>query len=164
MPGGFQVTPLAMAAALGTPPTIRALVELGADLHLKGHEGASPIRCAVQAGNIDNLRVLAELGGDVSDYNSQMGSLLHLAVTMQSPPELIRALLELGVDADRKNEAGLKPIDIARGNVQSSENLRSMLQQFGAKAPAEHLQRLDDQLRLLKEAEEILNRRSGLTE
>ena len=39
IPGGYQVAALTMAAAYGTPPTIRGLVDLGADLHRKGNEG-----------------------------------------------------------------------------------------------------------------------------
>jgi len=154
MPGGFQVTPLAMAAALGTPSTIRALVEQGADLHKEGPEGASPIRCAVQAGKIDNVRVLVELGADIADYNPKMGTLLHLAVVMQGSPELVRTLLELGLDANRINENGLKPIDIVRGNIQSLEHLRSLLS-----APSEHAPRLDEKQRTLREVEKLLEGR-----
>ena len=158
IPGGYEVTALAMAAAYGTPPTIRRLVELGADLHKKAREGAPPIRFAAQAAKIENLRVLAELGGDVADYNPQLGTLLHLAATMQSPPDVVRALLEIGVDAGRKNEAGLKAIDIVRGNIGSFEAIRSMLQQTGDKADAENQQRLDEHRRRLDEVEQILSR------
>ena len=157
IPGGYQVTALTMAAAYGTPPTIRGLVDLGADLHRKGNEGPSPIRFATQAGKIENLRVLAELGADVNDYSPQIGALLHLAVTMQSPPDVVRTLLELGVDANRKNEAGVKAIDIVRGNISSFEQIRAMLQQTGSKAGAEHQQRLDDHRRRLEEVEQLLN-------
>ena len=128
LPGGMQVTVLAMAAAYGTPATIRTLVELGADLQKKGPEGASPIRFAVQTAKIENIRTLAELGADLSEEDARIGTLLHLAATVQSPPELVRLLLELGVDPSRKNETGIKAVDIVRGNRESLEYIQSMLQ------------------------------------
>jgi len=153
MPGGFQVTPLAMAAAMGNPQTIQALVELGADLHKKGREGASPIRCAVQASKIDNVRLLVKLGADIADYASEMGTLLHLAIIMRSSPELILALLDLGADPERMNEKELKPIDVVRGNRQAFESLLSMMSN-----PADQRERLDEMHRNLIEVEQLLSR------
>ena len=154
MPSGFQVTALAMAAALGSPPTIKALVEMGADLHKKGREGMSPIRCAVQSSKIGNLRVLVELGADIGDYDLARGTLLHLAVAMQGSPELIRTLLELGSDANRLDEIGLRPIDNVRGTIQAQEHLRSLLG-----SSSQHTHRLDEQLRKLTEIERLLDGR-----
>jgi hypothetical protein len=128
VPGGMQVTALAMAAAYGTPDTLRAMVEMGADLQKRGPEGASPLRFAVQTAKIENVRALAELGADLSEEDARIGTLLHLAATVQGPPELVRLLLELGVDPSRKNETGIKAADIVRGNRESLEYIRSMLE------------------------------------
>jgi hypothetical protein len=152
IPCPYTVTALAMAAGQGRPATIRRLVELGADLHKKTHEGATPLRLAVQAGNVENIRTLVDLGADIDDYDPRTGTLLHWAL-MCAAHESFRTLLELGADSERKSPTGHTPLSCVQVQLAGLRRVQSM-----AKGAAMAL--LGEQIRTLEEFERILMARS----
>lgn len=60
--GGWQSTPLHIAAVRGDVAAIAALLDAGADIQSRGEHGYSPLHEAVEQGHIDAVRLLLERG------------------------------------------------------------------------------------------------------
>jgi ankyrin repeat protein len=127
IPHPYTLTALATAAQAGSPQTLRKLVELGADLHKKGPQGATPLGAAVQSGQVENIRTLVELGARVDEFDNQLGTLLHLAVVQVLSPDVVRLLLELGVDPQRTGSGGLTPLELVQARLAGMEHLKAKM-------------------------------------
>jgi ankyrin repeat/SOCS box protein 2 len=150
IPHGYTVTALGFAASQATAATVRKLVALGADLHKRGREGATPLRLAVQSGQVEKIRTLVDLGANIDEYDTQIGTLLHVAVTMQVSPDIIHLLLEVGVDAERKNAAGFTALHAVQSQLAGLRQLQGML--MGVAVPT-----MTDQINALESIERILS-------
>ena len=64
--GGWQSTPLHIAAVRGDVAAIIALLDAGADIQSRGEHGYSPLHEAVEQGHIEVVRVLLERGASVT--------------------------------------------------------------------------------------------------
>ena len=64
--GGWNSTPLHVAAVRGDVAAIAALLDAGADIQARGEHGYSPLHEAVEQGNVDAVRLLLERGASVS--------------------------------------------------------------------------------------------------
>ena len=148
IPRGYTVTALAVAASEGTPATIRKLVELGADLQNKGHDGATPLRFAVQSSQGQNIRTLVELGAEIDEYDPTVGTLLHVAV-LQSSADVVRLLMELGLDPKRKNHRGITPLDGAQAQLRGLHQAESMMRGASVPAIADHIRELEELERIM---------------
>lgn len=60
--GGWQSTPLHIAAVRGDVAAIAALLDAGADIQSRGEHGYSPLHEAVEQGHVDAVRLLLERG------------------------------------------------------------------------------------------------------
>jgi hypothetical protein len=78
---------------------IRALVQLGGDVHALNANGQTPLFMAAYGGHEDAIRVLVELGGDVNSPNNTGQTPVYAAAGM-GREDVIRVLVELGADID----------------------------------------------------------------
>jgi ankyrin repeat protein len=63
--GGWQSTPLHIAAIRGDVEAITALLDAGADIQSRGEHGYSPLHEAVEQGHIEAVRLLLERGASL---------------------------------------------------------------------------------------------------
>lgn len=67
--GGWQSTPLHVAAVRGDVAAIAALLDAGADIQSRGEHGYSPLHEAVEQGHIEAVRLLLQRGASVAATN-----------------------------------------------------------------------------------------------
>ena len=94
--GGF--TPLLFAARSGDVESARLLLDAGADIHETAADGNTPLVIAAMSGHGRLAEFLLERGAD-PDANAAGYAALHAAV-LRSDPELTKAILTYGADAD----------------------------------------------------------------
>jgi ankyrin repeat protein len=124
------VTPLMHAAALGSPDTMRLLLDKGADVNARSAAGATALMWA--AADPAKVRLLVERGADVKAVSESGRTALLLAAMSDQSAETVRLLLERGADAkalDREQTS--TPYAAAYGN--DTDSLRQLLK---AGAPA----------------------------
>jgi ankyrin repeat protein len=85
--------------------SLRALVQLGADVNARDNSGRTVLTGAAFGGNLDKVRALAELGADVNVKDKQGWTPLLLASQM-GHAAVVQALIESGADADLAGPAG----------------------------------------------------------
>lgn len=141
----YVVTPLAAAAHAVSPDVLRKLVELGADVQLRGPtpESASPLHFAVTAGNVENARTLIELGANVHEVHPHAGSLLAVAI-MHILPEMVKLLVELGADPNQSGPNGMSPLQMVKAQQKGIESVVKMRTEAGLDMPPVLKQQIDD--------------------
>jgi ankyrin repeat protein len=78
---------------------MRALAELGADVHAAAAGGWTPLHTAALNGHMEAMRALVELGADVHAVTTSGNTALHYASTT----ETVVCLLEAGAELNRRN-------------------------------------------------------------
>jgi hypothetical protein len=106
------VTPIWLAAQFGHSDTVRALIELNANLNQCAIDGASPVYIAAQGGNRDCIKILADAKADVSLADKKGLSPAHQAA-MNGHKGCIELLKELGAKLDEADASGKTPYDLA---------------------------------------------------
>jgi ankyrin repeat protein len=97
---------------------LRALVELGANVHSAKNNGCTPVLIAAENGHVHIVRALADLGGDVSIADNNGKTPVYQAAGHGRTDVLI-ALAELGANINTPSSSGCTPLCIAaqEGNV-----------------------------------------------
>jgi ankyrin repeat protein len=97
----------------GYSDVVRFLMESGADANDTRYV-VSPLADAVLDGNIAAVRTMAEYGADLTVRNESNRTLLHHAA-FRGHPELVRYLIERGIDVNSVADDGTTPLmDAAR--------------------------------------------------
>lgn len=97
-------TPLHYAAREGQAAVVELLLSKGADPALKDGQGLTPLEYAAQRNRLAVLEVFLRL--DRFDPKGQEGTILLHAAASMGHEELVRSLLEKGVDPDRPAPGG----------------------------------------------------------
>ncbi|PQO33108.1 ankyrin repeat domain-containing protein [Blastopirellula marina] len=141
----YVVTPLAAAVDTVSSDVVRKLVELGADVQLKGStpESASPLYFAVTAGNVENARTLIELGADVHEIHPHAGSLLAVAI-VHILPEMVELLVELGANPNQPGPNGMSPLQMVNAQQKGIEFVVKARTEAGLDVPLVLKQQIDD--------------------
>ncbi len=93
---------------------ITRLVAEGYDPNQKDKNGWTALHFASQEQSLEATKVLLALGANVNATDSQGNTPLWRAVfNCRGQGEVINALLEAGADADKKNDHGISPRDLA---------------------------------------------------
>lgn len=120
----YEVTPLHMAAQIGTVEMARILIRRGAKLDTQDSGGNTPLHYAALAGRPEMLELLLKNGADsrirsISGY-TPLHSVIHSAPDWDAPnshyPEAARILLENGASLEIKNVGGATPYSLAAWN------------------------------------------------
>jgi ankyrin repeat protein len=118
------VTPLIYAAALGSPETMRLLLDKGADVNARSAAGATALMWA--AADPVKARLLVERGADVNAVSESGRSALLLAAMSDESADTVRLLLQRGANPkilDRDQMSAL--LAAAYGN--DTETLRQLI-------------------------------------
>jgi ankyrin repeat protein len=118
-PAGEQ-TPLMMAARGDHEQVMRALVEAGADPHLKAQDGASLLMAAASGAKLKTFTYAYAIDPNVDAVTAAGNTIMHVAVSLngRTQPEVcevIQFLADHGAKLDEMNGAGRTPISIADG-------------------------------------------------
>jgi adenosylhomocysteine nucleosidase len=113
---GFH--PLGLAAFFKRPDAVRALLDLGADVHLASRNGGfTALHSAVadDAGEPmkDIVRMLLEAGADPNARSASGGTSLH-TVAFTGNDAVLQMLLAAGGDPTIADDKGRTPLDVAR--------------------------------------------------
>ena len=120
-PDGFH--PLGLAAFFKRPEAVRALLDLGADVHLASRPaGFTPLHSAVAddtgAAAKEIVRMLLDAGADPNARSASGGTPLHTAA-FTGDVTMIRLLLAAGASPVVEDDKGRTPLDLARERDQS---------------------------------------------
>ena len=119
-------TPFYLASLASDLPTMRLLLERGADPGITAEDGTTPLIVAAGLARIDKetripesrvletARFLLELGSDIEGANGAGTRPLHSA-TRAGLDEVVRYLVEQGADVNARNEKGQTPLKLANG-------------------------------------------------
>jgi hypothetical protein len=129
--GGYYVRPLVAALAGEHFQTADLLRHHGADSHIQGRYGRSPLLVAADCRNLEVVRILIEY--DPADINAraESGSTpLHWASGSRyfKDGSVLRLLLEHGADINAQNEAGQTPLHWAVNRSLAVEFVRVLLE------------------------------------
>jgi Ankyrin repeats (3 copies)/Ankyrin repeat len=129
--GGYYVRPLVAALAGEHFQTADLLRHHGADSHIQGRYGRSPLLVAADSRNLEVVRILIEY--DPADINAraESGSTpLHWASGSRyfKDGSVLRLLLEHGADINAQNEAGQTPLHWAVIRSLAVEFVRVLLE------------------------------------
>jgi ankyrin repeat protein len=118
-PAGEQ-TPLMMAARGDHEQVMRALVEAGADPHLKAQDGATLLMAAASGAKLKTFTYAYAIDPNVDAVTAAGNTIMHVAVSLngRTQPEVcevIQFLADHGAKLDEMNGAGRTPISIADG-------------------------------------------------
>jgi quinoprotein dehydrogenase-associated probable ABC transporter substrate-binding protein len=121
---------LQQALIQASPAMVAFLIQHGADVNMRDHDGWTPIMTAAYNDGADNIKVLAAHGADPNVMSPQ--NLTPLGVAVQYGKEKAAlALLEVGANAGRAvGEGGYTPLMLASAN--DAQQLAKALIQKGA--------------------------------
>jgi ankyrin repeat protein len=107
-------TPLMKALTLKHGKVAKFLIENGADVHLKGKDGKSPIEECFEMGNLAlAVKIITKKNINVNkDYQDK---LFVKSLRMQNLP-LVKYFVKKEVDINQKDETGKTPLEIALSN------------------------------------------------
>jgi len=115
--GHFRRTPLHSAAFYGDLEMIQALLEYKADINARNDGGRTPLFEAVELDQYEAVRLLFEYGADpnIPGYHDDSGAPLHIA-SITGKSEVVRLLLDHGVDVDAVDGSGKTAFQLALAN------------------------------------------------
>lgn len=128
-------TALAKAARDGDLPTVRKLLDAGADPETR-LQGFTALNFAVLHGNVDAALELIARGADIGAENPAgndplMGTALTNSLGDADAARIARALLECGADAHRpRSRSGYTPLYMAKNRKKTA--LAKVLREYGA--------------------------------
>ena len=117
--GGYYVRPLVAALAGEHFQTADLLRHNGADLHVRGNKGRTPLHAAAPSGNLEVAQKLIEYNPADINAGERYGSTpLHWASNGRhfKDGSVLRLLLEHGADINAQSHIGRTPLHVASAN------------------------------------------------
>jgi ankyrin repeat protein len=102
------------AARAGHVDILAALIDAGADVHARDAAGSTPLLDAAHGGRLGAVDALLSAKGDPLAEDAEGRDALAMACLGETPSAaLLRRLLQLGADADHRDKAGKRAVDLA---------------------------------------------------
>jgi ankyrin repeat protein len=121
-PPPVATTPLVFAAAAGSAPAMKALVDAGAKVNIKAADGTTMALAAAGSGNLDAMKYALQLDPDLTAIGPEGKSIMHFAIANKNPDTaipMLQYLADKGAKMDVPNTKGDTPGDfINRGGQQ----------------------------------------------
>jgi ankyrin repeat protein len=111
--GAGQRTALMHACAAGNVDIAGVLLDAGADRNAHDAEGMTPLLDAARGGHAAAVLRLAQTRPDIGARDARGRNALVLATEAGAPPDLLRQLLALGVDAQQRDADGKRALEHA---------------------------------------------------
>lgn len=103
--GHAATPPLVAAAAAGDLPTLKRLLDGGAEVNARDDSGRNAVLAATQGGHVEAARLLIARGADVNAQDAIQDSAFLLAGA-NGHTEIVRLALKAGADFKRVNRYG----------------------------------------------------------
>ena len=116
---GKGYSTLQLAAVLGTPKVVSALIAAGADIMARDDNGQTPLHWAAYQGSDTMIHTLIVNGADVNARDKMNNTPLHLAA-LGAKAGRVRVLLANRAKIGVKNNKGFTPLDLARKDLRIS--------------------------------------------
>ena len=151
----YGITPLHLAAVRADgADVVSALLASGADPEIarpiKAKEGENYWPAGLIASrHAEDIRVLTALaagGADLRAVSNDDNNALHVAVAWDRPSNVIRFLVELGVDADKTNDEGQTPLHLAARFSSNPETVALLLDATDDPCAADTKERIASEL------------------
>jgi beta-lactamase regulating signal transducer with metallopeptidase domain len=125
-----NMTPVALAAWNDRLAAVARLIELGADVDRRNHNGLTPLFCALDRGRPDMARLLLAGGADPFFRGYRGRTMLHMAART-GDAGMIRTLVSRGLDVNATDIDGYTPLDVA--GWRPAPAIHDLLAGFGAR-------------------------------
>ena len=110
---GVNDSPLQFACLFGHVDAVRALIELGADVHYMGGEAETALHCAVQGSQeeaaVEIVRLLLAAGADARAVGREGQTPLHMVMHAAC----VDPLVDAGADLEARDSRGRTPLRVA---------------------------------------------------
>jgi hypothetical protein len=137
---GHWHTPFLLAARHGKLQLLDKIIDLRGSVECGNDKGAAVLHQALISKNASVVGLLLSKGADVNaQMQFPMGSVIHCAVIMDSPPAVIEVLLGAGSEINGTDARGWTPLDWARV---WNTNAIPFLTALGAQGGTNHTQKL----------------------
>ncbi|TEA14099.1 Ankyrin repeat domain-containing protein 50 [Colletotrichum sidae] len=105
-----SMTPVHQAAHLGQNDVLATMIKANTDLDHRTWPGYTPLFFAAQAGHIATVRLLLAGGAHLRERSASGGNLLFVST---AHPEMMKALIELGLYINERDHHGATPLHYA---------------------------------------------------
>lgn len=93
---------------------VRAVLDMGGDVHARNKDGGTPLALAAELGKAELVDILLEYGADIN-VKDDSGFTPLIQSACIGDETMVRHLLECGADASAKDKAGRTAEDHAQG-------------------------------------------------
>ncbi|MBN1409232.1 MAG: ankyrin repeat domain-containing protein [Spirochaetales bacterium] len=130
---GKANTPLHLACHHADCELVRLLLENGADVSAENAEGLTPVWTAVLKENPGAVKLLAEKGANMHVIDKRSNTTLLHAACWRNSLEIVRFLLEKGLDANAKDVDGNTSAWYAEEFGELAAKVIALLEKYGGK-------------------------------
>ncbi|OAA71386.1 Ankyrin repeat-containing domain protein [Cordyceps fumosorosea ARSEF 2679] len=109
-----DLTPLHLAVESANQPSVKALIDAGANPSAQNRRGVAPLHTASANGHFAIAKLLIDAGADVNVRNQDGGTPLH-ATALNWQPKIAKLLVDAGADVHARDGAGRSPLHEAAG-------------------------------------------------
>ena len=127
--GGWEVTPMHVAAYAGHADILSLLLEHDADVDGLGRYDQTPLHRASWLGRLEAVLCLLDRGADINARDNEDWTLLHCAVK-GNKIQVVRLLLENGADVNARDDRGDTPSMLA--SERELYEIVELLSKYGA--------------------------------
>lgn len=120
-------SPLHLVARLGTPETVRAMVQNGADIEAQNENGHTPLIMACNNQNFNVYTTLLDLGANINHKDKHGNTVMFHAVEVHNQ-QIFEDLITRGMDWKAKNNMHQRPLHAAAssGNIEALTKLAKL--------------------------------------